>query len=51
MQKWIAEGSIKVKMSITKGIENAAEGLIGMLEGKNFGKAALVIKEMEQGQT
>jgi NADPH-dependent curcumin reductase CurA len=47
MQKWIAEGSIKVKMSITKGIENAAEGLIGMLEGKNFGKAMLVIKELD----
>lgn len=47
MQKWIAEGSIKVKMSVTKGIENAAEGLIGMLEGKNFGKAMLVIKELD----
>ena len=44
--KWIADGSIKVKMSETKGIDNAAEGLVGMFYGKNFGKAVLVIKEM-----
>jgi NADPH-dependent curcumin reductase CurA len=47
VQKWIADGSIKAEMSITKGIDYAAEGLIGMLEGKNFGKAVLVIKEMD----
>jgi len=47
VQKWIAEGSIKAKMSVTNGIDHAAEGLIGMLEGKNFGKAVLVIKEMD----
>jgi hypothetical protein len=34
-----------------KGIDHAAEGLISMLEGKNFGKAMLVIKEMEPSQT
>ena len=38
MQKWIADGSIKTKTSVTNGIDHAAEGLIGMLEGKNFGK-------------
>jgi NADPH-dependent curcumin reductase CurA len=47
VQKWIADGSIKVKLSLTKGIDHTAEGLIGMLEGENFGKAVLVIKEME----
>lgn len=47
VQKWIAEGSLKAKISVTKGIDHAAEGLIGMLEGKNFGKAVLVIKEMD----
>ena len=47
VQKWIADGSIKVKMSLTHGIDHAAEGLVGMLEGKNFGKAVLVIKEMD----
>lgn len=50
VQKWIADGSLKAKISVTKGIDHAAEGLIGMLEGKNFGKAMLVTKEMEPSQ-
>jgi len=41
MQKWLRDGSIKAKLSITEGIDNAAEALVGMLEGKNFGKAVL----------
>ncbi|KAH7238018.1 NADP-dependent leukotriene B4 12-hydroxydehydrogenase [Fusarium solani] len=44
LQKWLAEGSIKVKLSVTDGISNAAEGFVGMLEGKNFGKAVLKVK-------
>lgn len=44
MQKWLADGSIKAKLSVTEGIENAADGLIGMLVGKNFGKAVLKVK-------
>lgn len=47
VQKWIADGTLKVKMTETKGIDNAPDGLIGMLQGKNFGKAVLVIKEMD----
>ncbi|KAK4234167.1 hypothetical protein C8A03DRAFT_47434 [Achaetomium macrosporum] len=45
MQQWLAEGSVKAKLSVTEGIDNAAEGLVGMLEGKNFGKAVLKIKD------
>jgi hypothetical protein len=45
--KWIADGSLKIKMSETKGIDNAPEGFIGMLKGDNFGKAILVIDELE----
>jgi len=44
--KWVADGSFKITMSETKGIENAPEGLIGMLRGDNFGKAILVVKEL-----
>lgn len=43
MQQWIKDGSIVVKMSITEGIDKAAEGLVGMLKGDNFGKAILKI--------
>ncbi len=48
MQKWIADGSVKVRLSVTEGIDNAGEGLVGMLEGKNFGKAVLKIADLDQ---
>ncbi|KAF7563160.1 hypothetical protein G7046_g956 [Stylonectria norvegica] len=44
LQAWIADGSVATKIHITEGIDNAAEGFIGLLEGKNFGKAVLKIK-------
>lgn len=46
MQKWIKDGEIKVKMSVTEGIEHAAEGLVGMLKGENFGKAVLKVSDL-----
>lgn len=39
--KWIKDGSFKVTLDETEGIDNAAEGLIGIFHGKNFGKAVL----------
>ena len=39
--KWLASGEMVAKETITEGVENAAEGFIGMLQGKNFGKACL----------
>lgn len=47
LQKWIHDGSFKAQMSVTEGIDQAAEGLLGMFAGKNFGKAVLTIAEME----
>ncbi|OAA36672.1 NADP-dependent leukotriene B4 12-hydroxydehydrogenase [Metarhizium rileyi] len=44
LQQWLADGSIKAKMSYTEGIDRAAEGLVGIFEGKNFGKAVLRVK-------
>ena len=41
VQKWIKEGSLKVLMHETAGIENAVEGLIGIFYGRNVGKAVL----------
>jgi hypothetical protein len=34
----VAEGRIKYRESIAKGLENAPRAFIGMLEGRNFGK-------------
>ena len=47
ISKWLHEGSIKAKMSVTEGIDNAPEGFLGMLQGKNFGKAVLKIADPE----
>ncbi|KAK2031384.1 NAD(P)-binding protein [Colletotrichum zoysiae] len=44
LQKWIADGSVKAKLAVTEDIENASDGLIGMLVGKNFGKAVLKVR-------
>ena len=41
MQKWIKEGSIRSLIHETVGIENAPDGLVGIFEGKNKGKALL----------
>lgn len=46
VQKWIHEGTYKPQMSVTEGIDNAGEGLIGLFEGKNFGKAVLEISKL-----
>jgi len=45
--KWLSEGTFKAKMSVTDGIDNAPEGFVGMLQGKNFGKAVLKIADPE----
>jgi NADPH-dependent curcumin reductase CurA len=47
VSKWLADGSFKAVESETDGIENAAEGFLGMLEGKNFGKAVLKIADFD----
>jgi NADPH-dependent curcumin reductase CurA len=45
MQAWLADGSVKAKLHVTEGLDNAAEGFVGMLQGKNFGKAVLKIRD------
>ncbi|KAG9242677.1 hypothetical protein BJ878DRAFT_481812 [Calycina marina] len=41
VSKWLHEGTFKAKESVTDGIDNSGEGFVGMLQGKNFGKAIL----------
>jgi NADPH-dependent curcumin reductase CurA len=33
-------------MHVTEGIENGAEGMVGMLQGKNYGKAVLKLGDI-----
>jgi NADPH-dependent curcumin reductase CurA len=46
LQKWIKNGEIVVKLSVTDGIDKSAEGLTGMLKGENFGKAVLKVADL-----
>jgi NADPH-dependent curcumin reductase CurA len=45
LQQWLADGSFKAKMAFNEGNYHAAEGLVGIFRGENFGKAVLRIKE------
>ncbi|KAF3763597.1 NAD(P)-binding protein [Cryphonectria parasitica EP155] len=45
LQGWLHDGTFKAKVHYTEGIDNAAEGFVGMLQGKNFGKAVLKIAD------
>ena len=45
MSKWMANGKIKYREDITRGVENAPAAFIGMLKGKNFGKQVIQISD------
>jgi NADPH-dependent curcumin reductase CurA len=47
VQKWLSEGTLKAAVSVTRGIDNSIDGLLGMFEGRNFGKAVLQIADLE----
>ncbi|MEO6340131.1 MAG: NADP-dependent oxidoreductase [Caulobacteraceae bacterium] len=38
MGRWIREGKVRYREDFIDGLENAPQGLIGLLEGANFGK-------------
>lgn len=41
--KWLSTGELVVRETVTEGIDNAAQGFVDMLSGKNFGKAVLKV--------
>lgn len=43
MSAWTSSGQVKHREDITEGLENAPEAFIGLLKGKNFGKAVVRI--------
>src|SRR3546814_3547313 len=40
---WIADGRVKFREDVTQGLANAPEAFIGVLEGRNFGKAIVEV--------
>lgn len=45
MGRWLREDKIRYREDVIDGLENAPEGLIGLLQGKNFGKLLVKITE------
>jgi NADPH-dependent curcumin reductase CurA len=43
MSKWVGEGKIKWKETVSKGIENAPKAFLGLFKGENFGKMLVKI--------
>ncbi|KAK7885297.1 hypothetical protein LTR67_010475 [Exophiala xenobiotica] len=43
--QWIADGSFKSIDHVTVGMDNAVDGFLGMLQGKNLGKSILKIAD------
>jgi NADPH-dependent curcumin reductase CurA len=41
---WISAGKVRYREDVTDGLENAPAAFMGLLEGKNFGKALVRIK-------
>jgi NADPH-dependent curcumin reductase CurA len=41
MGEWVQQDKVKVREDVVFGLENAPEALIGLLEGKNFGKLVI----------
>jgi NADPH-dependent curcumin reductase CurA len=43
MAKWIGQGNIKWKETVSEGIENAPKAFLGLFKGENFGKMLVKI--------
>ncbi|KAG0318639.1 hypothetical protein BGZ99_005561 [Dissophora globulifera] len=44
--EWLLSGKIVYKEDVTEGLENAPSAFLGMLQGKNFGKATVKIADL-----
>ncbi|MGI9450999.1 MAG: NADP-dependent oxidoreductase [Geminicoccaceae bacterium] len=42
---WIRDGKLRYREDIRQGLENAPEGLIGLLQGQNFGKMLIQVSD------
>jgi len=42
---WLREGRIKYRESVIRGLENAPQGLMGLLQGENFGKLVVQVAD------
>jgi NADPH-dependent curcumin reductase len=47
VSRWVAEGRVRYREDIVEGLENAPKAFIGMLSGKNFGKALVHVANLD----
>ena len=45
MRAWLREGRVRYREEVIEGLESAPRGLIGMLQGENFGKLVVRVAE------
>jgi NADPH-dependent curcumin reductase CurA len=45
MHGWVRDGRVKYREEVIEGLENAPRGLIGLLQGENFGKLVVRVAE------
>lgn len=45
MAQWVAAGQVRLREDMTTGLANAPAALIGLLEGRNFGKAVVKVAD------
>lgn len=43
VEEWLGGGIFKATVDVTKGIDNAAQRLVSLFEGRSFGKAVLEV--------
>ena len=46
MSAWVSEGRIRYRESVIRGLENAPRGLMGLLQGENFGKLVVQVADL-----
>ncbi|KAI1302301.1 hypothetical protein EDD11_005636 [Mortierella claussenii] len=45
VKQWLEKGEIVYREDVTEGLENAPEAFLGLLQGKNFGKAVIKVAD------
>jgi NADPH-dependent curcumin reductase CurA len=45
MTGWLSEGKVKYREHMIEGLEHAPQGLMGLLEGENFGKVVVHVAD------
>jgi len=51
MSTWVEDGRVKLREDIVAGLENAPQALIGLLEGKRFGKLIIRVANDKPART